>query len=78
MGPNKVPYIVTNDARTLRYPHPDIAVHDTVKLELGTNKVLEHLKFEIGNFIFFSAEVRLILNLKAIWHTSPEGTTLGE
>lgn len=39
---------MTHDARTLRYPHPDISVHDTVKLELGTNKVLEHLKFEIG------------------------------
>lgn len=39
---------MTHDARTLRYPHPDISVHDTVKLELGTNKVLENLKFEIG------------------------------
>ena len=55
MGPNKVPYIVTHDARTLRYPHPDIAVLDTVKLDLATNKVVDHLKFEIGTFIFSSS-----------------------
>lgn len=32
MGPNKVPYIVTHDGRTLRYPHPDIKKNDTVKV----------------------------------------------
>ena len=24
VGPNKIPYIVTNDARTIRFPHPEI------------------------------------------------------
>jgi len=24
LGPNKVPYIVTHDSRTIRYPHPEI------------------------------------------------------
>ena len=24
MGKNKIPYIVTHDGRTIRYPHPDI------------------------------------------------------
>ena len=24
MGPNRVPYVVTHDGRTLRYPHPDL------------------------------------------------------
>jgi len=24
VGPNKIPYIVTHDARTIRYPHPEI------------------------------------------------------
>lgn len=32
MGKNKVPYIVTHDGRTLRYPHPDIKKQDTVKV----------------------------------------------
>jgi len=57
VGPNKVPYIVTHDARTLRYPHPDISVFDTVKLELGSNKVLDHLKFEIGMNFFLKKNI---------------------
>ena len=24
MGPNRIPYIVTHDGRTMRYPHPDL------------------------------------------------------
>lgn len=32
MGANKVPYIVTHDGRTLRFPHPDIKKHDSVKV----------------------------------------------
>lgn len=24
IGPNKIPYIVTNDARTIRFPNPEI------------------------------------------------------
>ena len=52
VGPNKVPYIVTHDARTIRYPHPEISVYDTVKLEFGTNKIVEHIKFEIGNLAY--------------------------
>jgi small subunit ribosomal protein S4e len=24
VGPNKIPYIVTHDSRTIRFPHPDI------------------------------------------------------
>lgn len=54
VGPNKIPYIVTHDARTLRYPHPDISVYDTVKLELATNKIQEVLKFEIGNLAYIT------------------------
>jgi small subunit ribosomal protein S4e len=32
MGANKVPYIVTHDGRTIRYPHPDIKKNDTIKV----------------------------------------------
>ena len=31
-GPNKVPYVVTHDGRTLRFPHPDVKKHDSVKV----------------------------------------------
>ena len=32
MGANKIPYIVTHDGRTIRYPHPDIKRNDTIKV----------------------------------------------
>lgn len=48
MGPNQVPYIVTHDGRTIRFPHPDISVHDTVKVEIETGKILDFIKFQSG------------------------------
>jgi len=48
LGPNKVPYIVTHDGRTIRYPHPDIRKHDTIKLNLETGEVDGLIKFENG------------------------------
>ena len=44
MGEKGVPYIVTNDGRTLRFPHPDIKEYDTVKLNLKTNEIVKHFK----------------------------------
>jgi small subunit ribosomal protein S4e len=35
IGPNKVPYIVTHDGRTIRYPHPDIKKNDTIKVSFS-------------------------------------------
>lgn len=32
MGKNRIPYVVTHDGRTLRYPHPDVKKHDSVKV----------------------------------------------
>ena len=34
IGPNKVPYIVTHDSRTIRYPDPKINIGDTIKYDL--------------------------------------------
>merc|ERR1712178_379236 len=48
MGPNKIPYIVTHDARTIRFPDPNIHVFDTVKIDLTSGNVLETLKLEVG------------------------------
>ncbi|KAM3135872.1 hypothetical protein pb186bvf_012001 [Paramecium bursaria] len=52
IGPNNIPYIVTNDSRTIRYPHPDIHVNDTVKIDLDTGKVTEFIKQEAGNLAY--------------------------
>lgn len=43
-----VPYLVTHDARTIRYPHPDIKVHDTAIVDIATGKITSFVKFEIG------------------------------
>ena len=44
-----IPYIVTHDGRTIRYPHPDIAIDDVVKFDFVANKIVEHIPFEVGN-----------------------------
>ena len=49
MGPKKVPYIVTHDGRTVRYPDPLVKVNDTVKLDIESNKIEDFIKFETGN-----------------------------
>jgi len=47
--PGTIPYIVTHDGRTIRYPDPLIKKNDTVALDIKTGKVTGHLKFDIGN-----------------------------
>lgn len=49
IGPKGVPYLVTHDARTIRYPDPLIKVSDTVKIDLSTGKIMDFTKFESGN-----------------------------
>ena len=44
-----IPFVVTHDGRTLKYPDPLVSVNDTVKLDLKTGKIAGHIKFETGN-----------------------------
>jgi len=44
----KVPYIVTHDGRTIRYPDPAIKVDDTIKIDIESGKILSFTKFEAG------------------------------
>merc|ERR1712146_6799 len=44
-----IPYIVTHDGRTIRYPDPKINLHDTVKFDIKENKIVDVVKFDIGN-----------------------------
>jgi len=53
-GPKGIPYAVTHDGRTLRYPDPDIKANDTVRVELETGKIMDHVKFETGNLVMIS------------------------
>ena len=51
MSAKKVPYVVTHDGRTIRYPDPLIKVNDTIKLNLKTGEVMEYLKFDTGMLV---------------------------
>jgi len=44
-----VPFLVTHDGRTIRYPDPLIKKNDTVQIDVATGKIIGHLKFDIGN-----------------------------
>jgi len=49
VGSKGIPYTGLSDGKTVRYPDPLIAVNDTVKLDLETGKIVDFVKFEIGN-----------------------------
>merc|ERR1719498_1608873 len=46
IGKAKIPYVVTHDGRTIRYPHPDVQINDSVKLNLETGQVDGIIKFQ--------------------------------
>ena len=54
VGPNKIPYIVTHDGRTIRYPHPNIKNNDSIKLNLETGEIEQFLKYEQGATVMIS------------------------
>uniref|UniRef100_A0A452YYL6 Small ribosomal subunit protein eS4 central region domain-containing protein n=1 Tax=Aegilops tauschii subsp. strangulata TaxID=200361 RepID=A0A452YYL6_AEGTS len=50
-GQKGVPSLNTYDGRTIRYPDPAIKPNDTIKIDLETNKIVDFIKFEVGNFV---------------------------
>jgi len=51
IGKKGIPHICTHDGRTLRYPHPTIRVHDSVKFNLKTGKIEDSIKFGVGSLV---------------------------
>ncbi|KAI9298913.1 40S ribosomal protein S4-like protein [Neoconidiobolus thromboides FSU 785] len=49
LGARGIPFIVTHDGRTIRYPDPLIKPNDTIKFDIDTGKITGFLKFEVGN-----------------------------
>merc|ERR1719387_1660537 len=54
-GPKGIPYAVTHDGRTIRYPDPHIKTYDTIRMDLETGKIMDFVKFEAGNIAMVSA-----------------------
>jgi len=48
-GPKGVPFLVTHDARTIRYPDPLVRVNDSVQVDIATGKIKDFIKFDSGN-----------------------------
>ncbi|GAB1732594.1 40S ribosomal protein [Hortaea werneckii] len=48
LGKGGIPFLVTHDARTIRYPDPSIRVNDTVKVDLSTGKIVDFIRFDTG------------------------------
>lgn len=49
LGKRGIPYLVTHDGRTIRYPDPSIKVNDTVKIDIESGKITSFVKFDTGN-----------------------------
>mmetsp|Transcript_15664 Transcript_15664/g.32225 ORF Transcript_15664/g.32225 Transcript_15664/m.32225 type:complete len:229 (+) Transcript_15664:93-779(+) len=47
-GKKGIPFIVTHDGRTIRYPDPSIKVHDSIIFNLSERKIIDFIKFNIG------------------------------
>jgi len=50
-GEKGIPYAVTHDGRTIRYPDPLIKANDSIKLDLETGRSVDFIKFETGNSV---------------------------
>ena len=50
-GQKGIPYLNTNDGRTIRHPDPKIKANDTIKLDLEINKITNFVQFDVGNVV---------------------------
>jgi ribosomal protein S4E len=50
-GQKGIPYLNTYGDRTIRYPDPLIKANDTNKIDLETNKIMDFIKFDVGNVV---------------------------
>jgi small subunit ribosomal protein S4e len=49
LGAKGIPYVLTHDGRTIRYPDPLIKAHDTIRYDVDNSKITDFIKFEVGN-----------------------------
>ncbi|CAM0142012.1 40S ribosomal protein S4 [Umbelopsis sp. WA50703] len=49
LGAKGIPYVLTHDGRTIRYPDPLIKANDTIRYDVENAKITDFIKFEVGN-----------------------------
>ncbi|XP_049961684.1 40S ribosomal protein S4-like [Schistocerca serialis cubense] len=59
-GPKGIPFLVTHDGRTIRYPDPVIKVNDTVQLDIASGKIMDFIKFDSGNLCMITGGRNLV------------------
>jgi len=52
LGLKGIPFLTTHDGRTVRYPDPSIRVNDTIKFDLEEKKIVDFVKYEVGNLSY--------------------------
>jgi len=50
MGAKGIPFLVTHDGRTIRYPDPHVKANDSIVFDIATNKITDFIKFDTGAF----------------------------
>merc|ERR1712058_30607 len=74
LGKGGIPFLVTHDARTIRYPDPAIKVNDTVKIDLSTGKITEFIKFDTGVIAMATRENNVfVIGTEKPWISLPKG-----
>jgi len=53
-GPKGIPFCITHDGRTIRYPDPLIKNNDSVKVDLESGKIVDFVKFDVGNVVMIT------------------------
>ena len=54
IGKKKIPYVTSHDGRTFRFPHPDISIGDSLKVNLATNEISSVIKFVNGATVYLT------------------------
>ena len=54
LGDKGVPCVNLHDGRTIRYPDPLINEHDSVMVDIATNKITEFIKYEAGALVMLT------------------------
>ena len=60
VGPKGVPFLITHDARTIRYPDPLIKVNDTIQVDIASGKIKQFVKFDVGECMRVSVAFQLL------------------
>lgn len=54
IGKKKVPFVTTHDGRTFRFPHPEINVGDSLKVNLNNNEISSIIKFQNNATVYLT------------------------